>query len=559
MNHQLPHASILVLMFTVSITVWAQQEERSINKLSWRTEPVKIVKIKSKNKTLELGLTFVSDDDWLNGLTITAENIANQAIARIELELAFPPTGRSSPEKPTVVVPMIFGRDPLFDSSETTLDLVVPGERVDIKLLDSSLVGLKEDLEKLGDGRKIKNVQIRVRSVIFADESEWIGDEILYPDPANPKRRINPSKHLQGARPSRDLSAVSERVNVFPFLNVGMKRAHASNMSSAISGRSAMLQLPETLPCDSIHIESYTNACGPVGENCTYSGDTFVENVTPEQVWQVNARSEFIQTRCRKSNGTDCSPNSIPIKRRLPCKMKVAGTCFAIADWVAYPSTGCITGLLFGGPCMRSYEFRSRCADPTGYEQETCSCPDGTTMSPIVIDVDHSGFQMTDAISGVVFNMLNDGVPLPISWTARNSTNAFLALDRNGNEAIDSGAELFGDVTPQPASTEPNGFLALGEFDKAASGGNGNGKIERTDAIFGQLRLWQDRNHNGVSETSELKSLPQLGISTIDLDYKESKSTDEFGNRFKYRAKVYASDGTHAGRWAWDVFITVAQ
>lgn len=233
------------------------------------------------------------------------------------------------------------------------------------------------------------------------------------------------------------------------------------------------------------------------------------------------------------------------------------GECLGQEDYSSFPSTGCITGFLFGGPCTRSSAFRSRCLDPAGYEEESCSCPDGTSMSPIVIDVDHSGFSMTDAAGGVVFNMLNDGVPLQISWTSAGSTNAFLVLDRNGNGTIDNGQELFGDLTPQPPAKHQNGFLALAEYDKTQNGGNHDGVINKEDAIFASLRLWQDRNHNGVSEASELHTLKDLGLKSIDLDYEESRRVDQYGNRFRFRAKVKDTHDAQLGRWAWDVFLVV--
>lgn len=228
------------------------------------------------------------------------------------------------------------------------------------------------------------------------------------------------------------------------------------------------------------------------------------------------------------------------------------GYCLGIADWLTFPSSGCITGLFFQGPCTRSSAFRQRCSE---YIDETCSCESGGGMSPIVIDVDHSGFKLTDAGGGVAFNILSDGVPLRLAWTAPGSSNALLVLDRNSNGTIDDGEELFGDNTPQPASSTPNGFLALAEYDKSGAGGNGNGKIDVQDAVFSQLRLWQDINHNGISEPSELQPLSGL-LRAIDLDYKLSKRTDQYGNEFRYRAKVYDVRGIQGGRWAWDVFLT---
>lgn len=528
---------MMAAIIFLPLLAFAQQQERLIDKESWRNEPIKIIKLKTKDKAIELGKKFSETDDWLYGLTVTVQNVSQKAIARIEFRLTFPrPGGASTPETAHYAVLMGYGKDPADVTPQEVLKLVLPGENIDVKLLEVNVPFVIEDLEKLTYERPFRHARLILSSVTFVDGSEWIGNETLYPDPNNPKRKINPKsppdQFPKELKPSQPQSSIRRESCEFQFLNANLRRAHAPlNMKRGrtFAARFWLPQLPETLPCDRIFDRQEARSCGPTGESCTYREDIFI-NPTPELMWRINSRAVFDQRRCVRSDFTICSPTFYPMYVKADCGAQVAGG---------------------GGGCSDPFQ---QCS--TGYwDFEQCKC---VGFSPILVDVAGNGFDLTNAQGGVSFDLDSDGQKENFSWTSRSSDDAWLALDRNGNGSIDNGTELFGNFTSQP--TPPtgegrNGFLALAEYDKPTNGGNGDGVISNEDAVFNSLRLWQDINHNGISETNELHSLTERSLHTIDVSYKQSKRTDEFGNQFRYRAKVKDIQGAQLGRWAWDVFL----
>ncbi|HVC48233.1 MAG TPA: hypothetical protein VND90_13400 [Terracidiphilus sp.] len=163
---------------------------------------------------------------------------------------------------------------------------------------------------------------------------------------------------------------------------------------------------------------------------------------------------------------------------------------------------------------------------------------------------------MTSAANGVRFDFFGDGKLVQIAWTQANSTNGWLALDRNGNGTIDSAEELFGNITEQPQSSDPNGYLALAVFDEPQYGGNGDGIIDAHDAVWPKLVVWIDSNHDGVSQPGELHHLDDLGIHSIGLMYKESRRVDAYGNVFRYKGSLNLGGNGQAKRVIYDVILT---
>ena len=130
---------------------------------------------------------------------------------------------------------------------------------------------------------------------------------------------------------------------------------------------------------------------------------------------------------------------------------------------------------------------------------------------PLALDLDGDGIETVreSGLGGVLFDSDADGVRTATGWVAPD--DGFLVLDRNASGTIDDGSELFGDQTSvADGGVATDGFDALATLDE-----NADGKIDAADSPFDELRVWQDLNQDGVSQSGELSTLAALGIESL--------------------------------------------
>ena len=158
--------------------------------------------------------------------------------------------------------------------------------------------------------------------------------------------------------------------------------------------------------------------------------------------------------------------------------------------------------------------------------------------SPIIVDIGRDGIELGAAGVGVWFDVDNNGIANHVQWVKPGGDEAFLAVDRNGNGVVDNGGELFGAGTPMVFESReaPNGFVGLAQYDSPALGGNDDGYITSADAIWPALRLWRDKNADGVSTPDEMFTPERLGILSFDTIPRFAKRYDAAGNVLPYWA-----------------------
>lgn len=151
---------------------------------------------------------------------------------------------------------------------------------------------------------------------------------------------------------------------------------------------------------------------------------------------------------------------------------------------------------------------------------------------PVVLDLDGDGVELTSAAEGVDFDLDADGQTEKMATV--KGGDGFLVLDRNGNGKIDSGKELFGDQ-----HGAANGFEELARFDS-----NQDGRIDRDDAVFNQLRVLVSQAAAQSVTKMKMLSLDQLGIRSINLAARDVSQAAMGGNRLAQISHFTRHDGS---------------
>ncbi|WP_313248355.1 calcium-binding protein [Stenotrophomonas acidaminiphila] len=175
--------------------------------------------------------------------------------------------------------------------------------------------------------------------------------------------------------------------------------------------------------------------------------------------------------------------------------------------------------------------------------------PAENRTSPIVIDLDGDGVETVGIQMDRYFDHDANGMRERTAWASGD--DGILVRDLNGNGAVDSGREMFGNQTRlENGALAANGFEALRDLDD-----NQDGLIDQNDAVFGELRIWRDLNGNGVTEAGELQTLEQSGLKAIRTGWQASNYVDANGQSHAQIGTAVRLDGTDAA--AADVWFKV--
>ncbi|MBO9409403.1 hypothetical protein J7399_18345 [Shimia sp. R9_1] len=180
---------------------------------------------------------------------------------------------------------------------------------------------------------------------------------------------------------------------------------------------------------------------------------------------------------------------------------------------------------------------------------------------PVVIDLDQDGVELAFG-KPIYFDWDDDGYLEDSTWAAAD--DGFLVLDLNADGSrggrdgkIDQAREIAFSLWGNASDTD---LQALGRaFDL-----NRDGVLNASDAVWAELRIWQDLDQDAVTDDGELRTLADWGITEINLTYDNGAAFENrddditvFGNTLAGLAS-YTRDGAVVAGGVGDIALSAS-
>src|SRR2546423_225180 len=169
-----------------------QQKEQLLHRLPVeKGEPIVITDIRVDGRKIAFDENFSTDDDWLQHLAVTVKNRSDKAILVVQLQLQVPP--RAGSDGRIIVTPMFYGNADLLVRRPTAAERrvgLIPGESAVVTLTEDQFRALRDFLSSKGYPASVGQVNFRIGSILFEDDTTWYGGEIMRRDPQKPGKWV---------------------------------------------------------------------------------------------------------------------------------------------------------------------------------------------------------------------------------------------------------------------------------------------------------------------------------------------------------------------------------
>ena len=161
--------------------------------------------------------------------------------------------------------------------------------------------------------------------------------------------------------------------------------------------------------------------------------------------------------------------------------------------------------------------------------------PNLINIDPLVLDMDGDGIELISFDNSIaLFDVDNDGFIENTGWV--HPDDAILVHDLNGDGIINDITETISEyynAAPGTGALYADGLQALATLDS-----NNDDVFDANDTLYTTLRVWQDVNGNAVTNAGELKTLAELGITSIDLIREIVRREEVEGNPILVRSTM---------------------